>query len=279
MLERTTHSNGVVTFRSPLLRAAGVKHAFSTRIGGVSTGPCASLNLGNPSPAEGGLKDSPENIQENFRRLLAALDCPALPRAWVTQVHGRRVERIAPEPDTEYAETLPAEIRDRYSGQLAADGLVSALPGILLTIRTADCVPVLLASDDGTVVAAVHAGWRGIVAGVLDQALRILQDAGIRPDRIVAAIGPAISAEHFEVGQEVAAEFTRAGWAAAVRPVTAGKPHVDLQAAIRLQLRHAGVTRIDGNDLCTFRDAPDFFSHRRDHAPTGRMAAVIAARA
>jgi len=123
MLQRTSHPNGVVTYQSPLLRAAGFTHAFSTRIGGISTGPFASLNLGNPSPADAAPQDSPENIQENFRRLQAAIGCPGLPRAWVTQVHGRHVERIAPEPETEYGETLPAELRDRFSAQLPADGL------------------------------------------------------------------------------------------------------------------------------------------------------------
>jgi copper oxidase (laccase) domain-containing protein len=108
-----------------------------------------------------------------------------------------------------------------------------------------------------------------------------MRKAGVPADRVLAAIGPGISAEHFEVSQEVAAEFARAGLAEAVRPVSPlqRKPHVDLQRAVRAQLERAGVTHIDGNDVCTFRDAEDFYSHRREGGRTGRMAAVIAARA
>ncbi|HEY4329016.1 MAG TPA: laccase domain-containing protein, partial [Phycisphaerae bacterium] len=158
MLERVSHSNGVASYQSPKLRAVGVRHGFSTRVGGVSGGVFKSLNLGNPGEGE---KDMPANIAENFRRFQEALGCEGVPRAWVRQVHGRMVELIEPEPEGEYAETLEAEVRDRYSGQLSADGLVAAVPGVLLTVRVADCVPVLLASEDGRVVAAVHAGWRG----------------------------------------------------------------------------------------------------------------------
>ena len=150
-------------------------HAFSTRIGGVSTGPFASLNLGNPPTAE---QDPVDNVQENYRRLKAALGCPAaMPRAWVKQVHGGLVELIDLEGENEYGETLESEIRDRFSGQISADGLVCVVPGVLLTVRVADCVPVLLASDDGRAVAAVHAGWRGVVGQVLAKAVRTLHEA------------------------------------------------------------------------------------------------------
>jgi len=276
MLQRTVHSHGVVTYQSPLLRAAGVVHAFSTRVGGVSAGVFAALNLGNPGAGE---KDAEANIQENYRRLQEAIVAADMPRAWVKQVHGSSVELIDPEPEGEYGETPAAELRDRYAGQISADGMVTALPRVLLTIRVADCVPVLLAAEDGRVVAAAHAGWRGVVAGVVERALRVMHEAGVNPDRVVAAIGPGISAEHFEVGEEVAAEFVRAGLAAAVQSIAGNKPHVDLQAAVRRQLERAGVTRIDGNDVCTFRDAGDFYSHRREGGRTGRMAAMIAARA
>lgn len=279
MLQRVTHSNGVLTYQSPLLTGAGVPHAFSTRIGGVSTGAFASLNLGNPVEVE---KDPADIVQENYRRLLTAIGCPAdMPRAWVKQVHGGMVELIDLEGENEYGETLEAEIRDRFSGQISADGLVCVVPGVLLTVRVADCVPVLLASDDGRAVAAVHAGWRGVVRQVLAKAVRTLHEAAGtagRPSRLVAAIGPAISAENFEVGEEVADEFSRMELGDAIQPPAPGrpKPHVDLQKAVFLQLKRLGIDRIDGNDLCTFRDAAEFYSHRRESGKTGRQVAVIA---
>jgi YfiH family protein len=275
MLERVVHENGVVTYQSPLLRAAGVRHGFSTRRGGVSEGPFAGLNLGNPG--QGADQDAPANIAANYALLQDALDCPpAVRRAWVNQVHGRMVELIEPEPENEYGETLDAELRDRFAGQLCADALVSHVPGVLLTIRVADCVPILLAAADGRVVGAVHAGWRGVVGNVVAKAVRTMHEAGAAPGAVAAAIGPCISAEHFEVGEEVAAEFRAQGLGEAVRPGPAGgKPHIDLQAAVARQLAEAGVTRIDGNTLCTFRDAAEFYSHRRDKGVTGRLAAVI----
>ncbi len=204
------------------------------------------------------------------------MGCENSLRAWVWQVHGRNVELLEREPETEYGETLEAEVRDRFSGQLAADAIVSPEP-VLLTIRTADCFPVLLASADGRIVGAAHAGWRGVVGNVVEKTVRAMRETGA--GEIIAAIGPGISADHLEVGPEVAEEFTRHDLAAAVRPPRdGGKPHVDLQAAILLQLQCAGVTRVDGNELCTFRDAAEFYSHRRDAGRTGRLAGVIMAR-
>ena len=155
MLERTAHSNGLVTYQSPLLAGRGVVHAFSTRIGGVSLPPFDSLNLGN---AQEGPQDAPGNLEENFRRLQEALGVPGHQRAWVRQVHGRMVELLEPEPENEYAESVEAEIRDRFAGQTPADAIVTAVSRVLLTILVADCVPILLASADGKIVAAVHAG-------------------------------------------------------------------------------------------------------------------------
>lgn len=281
MLERKVYPNGVVVYLSPLLKEAKVRHAFSTRVGGVSTGAFASLNLGNPSASDSAPQDEGENIAENYRRMQEAISCPrGTMRAWVRQVHGRNVELIEREPENEYAETVEAEVRDRFSGQTAADGLVSVVPGVLISVRVADCVPVLLASEDGRAVSAVHAGWRGVVGNVVEKAVRTLHEVGFGPEKLMAAIGPGISAEHFEVGEEVAKEFESRGLSAAVWPAGKArpKPHVDLQKALRVQLEGAGITRIDGNQLCTYRDASEFYSHRRDKGITGRMAAVAMAR-
>jgi len=202
-------------------------------------------------------------------------------RAWVSQVHGRMVELIEREPESEYSETLEAEIRDRFSGQASADAIVSIVPQVLLTIRVADCVPILLASPDGRVVGAVHAGWRGVVGNVAAKTVRTMHEAGgdaAAPAKLLAAIGPCISTEHFEVGEEVADEFVQQGLGETVQRRAGAKPHIDLQGAVKLQLEQAGVTAIDTHELCTYRDAREFYSHRRDQGLTGRMAAVIASR-
>lgn len=276
MLERVEHENGVVTYQSPLLGAAGVAHAFSTRIGGVSPPPYGTLNLGvlEKDPAT----DGNTNIAENFRRLRRALGVERHVRAQVRQVHGKEVWSPPPPPP----EGRPVRLKDAP----CADAMVTDRPGNLLVIRTADCVPVLLASRDGAVVAAVHAGWRGVVAGVIPQTLRALQTRhGLVPQDLIAAIGPCISAEHFEVGPDVGQAFAAAGLMNAVEQ-RGPKPHVDLQEAVDEQLRHAGfaIEAIDRNDRCTYRDEAEFYSHRRDVThrggrDTGRMAAVIAPRA
>jgi YfiH family protein len=276
MLERVEHSNGVVTYQSPLLCGAGVPHGFSTRIGGFSKAPFDALNLGNPSGCE--QQDTQPNLVENYKALQEAIGAAGMLRAWVHQVHGRMVELVEHEPENEYGETLEAEIRDRFSGQTQADAIVTGEPNVLLTIRVADCVPVLLASEDGRMVGAAHAGWRGIVGPVIAKTVRTLHEEGASPEKLVAAIGPCISVEHFEVGEEVAAEFMQQDLAMAVKPQPGKKPHLDLQLAVKVQLERAGVTRIDTHNLCTFRDATEFYSHRRDNGVTGRMAAVIACR-
>jgi polyphenol oxidase len=277
MLTRIVQPNGVALWRSDLLAAAGTPHAFSTRLGGVSRGPFTSLNLGNPGGAAE--RDSDENLRENYFRLQVALGLPLATRAWVTQVHGRMVELVEAEGEGEYAETLEAEIRDRYQGQLPADALVTAQKNVLLTIRVADCFPILLAGDDGRIVGAAHAGWRGVIGNIVGKTVRTMHEAGgaaAAPAKLIAAIGPGICADCFEVGQEVAEQFDKAGHGASVLRPSGRKPHVDLRAVLAAQLLAAGVTRVDSQKLCTVEYAADFYSHRRDQGLTGRLAAVIA---
>jgi YfiH family protein len=259
MLQRRSSSTGCVYYLSPLLVQIGVPHAFSTRIGGVSAAPFDSLNLGNPSGCD--RQDDDAHIQENYRRLQQAIGCESRTRCWVHQVHGSIVLDAA---------------RDGFSNGLKADALVSARTNQILAIRTADCVPVLISNAGGTLVAAIHAGWRGVIAGIIPSAI-----AKFESTALIAAIGPCIGFETFEVGTEVLAEFTRAfGTSAPIRSAGGGKGRVDLQAACRLQLLAAGVSaaRIDLTDRCTFRDSHEFFSHRRDKGVTGRMAALISPR-
>ncbi len=205
------------------------------------------------------MQDDPAAIGENYRRLLEAIDCERRPIRRVHQVHGARVVIVS---------------GNAPLGEEQADALVSDDPASLVSVRVADCVPVLLASVSGRWVAAVHAGWRSVVAGVIGVAAGELKEkAG---EALVAAIGPCIGVDAFEVGPEVLAEFRRVfGVDAPVRPGTNGKGYVDLREAVRMQLRSAGVDRIDCTDRCTFRDADEFYSHRRDGGVTGRMAAVI----
>jgi hypothetical protein len=264
-----TSAGAVVWYESTLLAQRGVPHAFSTRLGGVSAGPFDSLNLGNPAQ---GPRDLPQNITANYALLQAAIGCVGRRRVWTHQMHGAGVLTVGPfdadQPD------------DSECGQ-PADALVCADPAWLLAIRTADCVPILLASDDGAAVAAVHAGWRGVIAGVIPAAVKSLVTGGRlgSANRLVAAIGPCIGIEAMEVGPEVVALFDQAFAEPPVRRRTDGKGHLNLREACRRQLGAAGLAheRIDVSDRCTYRDAGEFFSHRRCGGVTGRMAAVIGA--
>jgi hypothetical protein len=181
----------------------------------------------------------------------------------VHQVHGARV--------------LFLRGTDLPEADARADGLVSERADVLAAVHVADCVPVLLARHDGGRVAAVHAGWRGLVAGVIPRALERLG-----PGRACAAIGPCLSPERFEVGPEVVEAFARAGLGAAVRERPGARAVIDLRAAAALQLASRDVEPIEPCDRCTYADEGEFYSHRRDvtHGGlrrTGRLAALIAA--
>lgn len=262
MLIRRVSPQNLVWYESALLQSAGVAHAFSTRLGGVSLRPFDSLNLGNPSGCE--IQDSQADIEENYRRLLAAIGLAGHALLKVRQVHGNQVV-VA-----QSSEPLTA----------SADAIVLNHDGPVASVRVADCVPVLLATADGSAVAAVHAGWRGTVGGIVAVATAKLRQ--LRPGQpIVAAIGPCIGPDAFEVGPEVLAQFVDVfGCNAPIRRRPDGKGYVDLPGALRRQLRADGLSdeQIDSTDRCTFRDAAEFFSHRRDNGITGRMAAVISTR-
>lgn len=268
MLRRIEASNGVVVYRSPLLDAIGVPHAFSTRIGGVSEGPFASLNLGNPNGAP--VQDPQVFIEENYRRLKHAIGCDGRRFVFAHQVHGACVVDPARDAQTGAA----------YGGfEIGkADALTTTDRTVLVSVRTADCVPVLLASEDGKRVAAVHAGWRGVVGRVATEALKRFD----KPSRVIVAIGPSIGTKSFEVGVDVLREFDLVfGPETPFVPSDRGPSHahLDLREALAIQFRHAGVEKIDTTDRCTVRDDREFFSHRRENGITGRMAAIIGTRA
>ncbi len=271
MLMRLTLSDGVVVYQSPLLLGVGVPHAFTTRLGGVSTGPYASLNLGpgcrEPVTDPTTQGDRQTNVDDNYQRLMRVMGWQTHRRAWVNQVHGGSVHPVRLPSDDQPTQALTE-----------ADALVTDQRRLILTIRVADCVPILLADRQHRVVAAVHAGWRSLIKGVVINTLHSLSHHyHIKPSELVAAVGPAISLHHLEVGHDVAGAFHQAQLSQHVHTNPGPKPHVDLSGAVHTQLRTAGVhdDAIDMTDRCTFRDANEFFSHRRDQGITGRMAALI----
>lgn len=226
----------------------------TTRNGGVSEGRFASLNLSAASAARAA-GDRVEAVMENRARVRAQL--PSDP-VWLTQVHGATVHRAEP--------ASPA-------APPVADAATTRTFGVVLAVQSADCLPVLLADRDGAAIAIAHAGWRGLAAGVVDNAVRAL---GIPPTRVVAWLGPAIGPQAFEVGADVRDAFVAgdADAASAFRAKMPGKWSADLYALARRRLARCGVTDVHGGGLCTF-SAPDrFFSYRRD-GETGRMAALL----
>lgn len=251
---------------------AGVVHGFSTRAGGVSKGRYHSLNFGSPWGIPQEDRDPAANVHENWRRLSAALGADGREVVQVYQVHGAAVHVLRPGDATHTEKDATGEWLTTK-----ADAIVSDDPSRLLTVRIADCAPVLLADASGRVVGAVHAGWRGVVAGVAPAAVRAMREIGAGP--IAAAIGPCISARHFEVGPEVVQEFRHAFGAGA--PISNerrdGHAYIDLGTALVLQLRACGVGPIEVLGGCTVSEPDLYFSHRRDKGLTGRMAAVIGA--
>jgi YfiH family protein len=250
---------------SPLLDAIpGIRQGFSTRKGGVSTGPLASLNLA----LEG---DDPAALAENRARFAAALRLDGARLVEVRQVHGARVLD---------ADALTPE----QAAELEADGLFACAPGRALAVRTADCAPILLAAvgDDGRAraVAAVHAGWRGATSGIVAEALARFAALGHAPHRLFAAIGPTIGVEAFEVGDEVveAARLALGGEAPPTQRGPSGRAHLDLPELVRRLLERGGIpsARIDLVGGCTCAQPERFFSHRRDRGVTGRQLSAIA---
>ena len=228
-----------------------VQAAFTARTGGVSTGPYASLNIGAH------VGDAVEAVNENRRRVCAQLALPARP-AFVEQVHGIGV--------------LELDGPAGAAGQ-PADAVIARRPGTVCVIQVADCMPVLFAAADGSAVAAAHAGWRGLAAGVLEATVARL---GLDPGTLAAWMGPAIGPRHFEVGDEVRAAFMahEAAASSAFDRNGRGRWQCDLAALARQRLSALGVGRVAGADWCTYADPERFFSYRRD-GQCGRMAALI----
>lgn len=234
---------------------ARVRALVTTRSGGASSGPYASFNLG--------LRTG-EDVQA-VKRNRALLDAclPASPD-WIRQVHGADVLDLADGSAAGAADGVEAQ----------ADAAVARVAQRVCAVLTADCLPVLLCDNEGTVVAVAHAGWRGLAGGVIEATLRKMScPAG----RIMAWLGPAISQAGYEVGPELRETFVNAcaGDAAAFSAGRPGKFQADLYALARRRLLSAGVQAVYGGGFCTFADAQRFYSYRRDGASSGRMGSLV----
>jgi polyphenol oxidase len=227
-----------------------VRAFITTRAGGASRGPYASLNIGLSTG------DDPQAIAQNRARVRSVL--PEDPR-WLKQVHGACVVDA-----------------DELTGRPEADASIAQRRGAVCAIQIADCLPVLLADRAGSIVGAAHAGWRGLAAGVIDNTVAALAARGARCANLLAYLGPAIGPGAFEVGDDVYDAYvgTDAATASAFERRANGKWLADLFALARHALARCGVTAIYGGGLCTYFDQARFYSYRRDKT-TGRMGAFI----
>ena len=241
----------------------GVRGGSTRRHGlGVSPPPFDALNLGGHRAAGG---DDAVTVRANREALRLALGLPSTPH-WLRQVHGtavfdadaRTVEGVAVPADSEEPE---------------ADAAVTRCADVVLAVLHADCLPVLLCSDDGAVLGAAHAGWRGLAAGVVEATVAAM---GVPGESVLAWLGPAAGPERYDVGDEERAAFTERDAAArgAFTPTRPGHWRVDLYALARRRLASLGVSRVSGGGRCTIGEPHAFFSHRRD-ARTGRMASLL----
>lgn len=224
--------------------------AFSTRIGGTSEGPFASLNLGILT------EDDPARVVQNRSLLCDAVGADPNEATMAWQRHGANVARADAR-----GIVLPGTVYDH------CDGLWSDEPGRAMLLLTADCMPIALARSNAErpAVGILHAGWRGLLAGIVGAGVRALGGRGI-----AAAIGPSIGPCCYEVGEEVAAPFREAFGDDVVR----SDSHLDLWTSADRALRAAGVEQVERTDICTSCNGDRFFSHRRDHGKTGRQGVI-----
>lgn len=235
----------------------GLFHAVLTRIGGVSQAPYATLNLGHS------VGDSPEAVKENHRRALLPLEVDPPDVVSACQVHRATVGVVGREDmGTVYPET---------------DALVTATAGVPLLMRFGDCAPVILCDPVLRVAAMAHAGWRGIVAGVVEATVRTMTDGlGCRTANVWTGVGPTIGPCCYEVGADVAQRIAEACPTGAniVREEN-GRTYADLPGAVEAQLRAAGIQLIEQANLCTACHVDEFFSHRAERGHTGRFGVVL----
>jgi polyphenol oxidase len=220
----------------------GIAHGFFGREGGVSTGVYASLNCGP------GSRDDPDSVAANRARVVQAL-APGAKLVSLAQIHSAIVHVV----DHDWNFDL------RRDG----DGMVTARPGVMLGILTADCTPVLFADAQAGVIGAAHAGWKGALAGVLENTVAAMVTLGAKPARIRAAIGPAISQANYEVGADMMARFDAADGKFFIASDRPDHCRFDLPGYARMRLERAGVGQVGDLGLCTYPPDNGFFSYRR----------------
>ncbi len=255
-MERVTE-NGIVYYRFGFLADAGVTHAFLTRLGGVSRGPYATLNLGHT------VGDDPDAVRENHRRVFVLFGLQGERVVRPYQVHSAHVRPVGPE----HGGTVQSQ----------TDGLLTTAPGLALLFRFADCAPIILFDPVRRAVGLVHAGWRGLARGILHAAVEAFaHHARSRPEDLWASIGPAIGPCCYEVGAEVAEAVGR------VLPPDAnvvrrkdGRLYLDLPGAAAAQLTALGVRRVEHSGLCTACRTDEWFSYRAEGGRTGRFGAFV----
>lgn len=251
---------------SPRMEKAGAAHGFTTRLGGVSEGIYASLDLGTNRG------DDPARVRENYRRVCQALEVDMGKLVFSSQVHGDVIRRVTPEDEGKGLDRVV---------DYDADGLVTDVPGLTLVVFGADCLTLLLCDPKKKVAAAVHAGWRGTALGIAARAVEaMVRDYGCRAEDILAAIGPGISKCCFETGPEVPEAMEKALGKEALpyfTPVNKEKYKVDLKGLNTLWLKQSGImaTNIDISSECTFCAPETYWSHRYTKGERGSQAALI----
>jgi YfiH family protein len=250
-------ADGLVTYHFEALAAENLIHAVFTRLGGVSRGVFATLNVGN------GVGDDEAAVAENHARIYAHIDLSA---HWVVsphQVHGNRVALVTA---GDAGRVIPG-----------TDGLVTNVPGVGLLLRFADCQPILLYDRTHHALGLIHAGWRGVALGIARRAVEAMQEAfDSQPEELIAGLGPAIGPCCYTVGQNVAAAMGYAlpDWRQVMSPLDEDQWRFDLPAANAQQLAAAGVREIEQAHLCTACHSQEFFSHRAENGRTGRFAVM-----
>jgi polyphenol oxidase len=229
-----------------------VRALCTTRQGGHSLAPYQTLNLGLH------VGDDPAAVTENRGQLVQAANLPAMPH-WLQQVHGIAVADL-----------------DVETPAVVADAAIAVSANRICAVLSADCLPILIAALDGSAVAAAHAGWRGLAAGVVEATVAALRLRAAKDMAFVAWLGPAIGPAHFEVGEEVRAQFVAQDSQAelAFVPNKRGRWQCDLYQLARQRLTQVGIQSVAGGEYCTYDQPALFFSHRRANA-TGRMATLI----
>jgi YfiH family protein len=258
---RTTRDGLVLYQFAQLVPYAELQHAVFTRWGGQSQGVFSRLNVGSL------VGDDPAAVEANHELICASLGLRREALVTARQVHGGHVAEVGA---ADAGAILPA-----------TDALVSDEPGVALLLRFADCVPLVLYDPRRRAIGLAHAGWRGMVAGVVPNTVAALHSAfGCRPADLVVGLGPAIGPCCYEVGADVIVEVERLFGRSSdlLRRQPDGRVHLDLPGAVRWQLQRRGVVQIEDSGLCTSCHCDEFYSHRARKGHTGRFAVIVALR-